>query len=144
MQRYRDAMANTRAPHLVGLQCPRHDHGLSGSFATPSLRACWTTAISVSPTSDKGYSSVTWFDEFDFKLGAAISTPPTAAWKNGVWRRDFEQGIALVNPTNQPVTVELEPGFRRLAGSQDSAVNDGQPVAFITLEAKDGIILRRP
>ena len=50
------------------------------------------------------YSSVVWFDEYDFKLGAAISNPPVVAWKGGVWRRDFERGIVLVNPTTQPVT----------------------------------------
>ena len=87
---------------------------------------------------------MTWFDEYDFKLGAAIFTPPTNAWKDGVWRRDFEHGVALVNPTKQPVTVALEPGLRRLLGKQDSTINNGSPAASVTLAAKDGIILCRP
>jgi hypothetical protein len=74
----------------------------------------------------------------------AASAPPTHAWRDGVWRRDFAQGIALVNPTRQPVTVALEPGFRRLPGKQDPAINDGAPALSVTLQAKDGIILRRP
>jgi hypothetical protein len=37
----------------------------------------------------------------------------------------------------------VEAGFRKLAGHQVSAVNDGQPATRITLGAKDGIILLR-
>jgi|GEM_PF-712064 len=35
-----------------------------------------------------------------------------------VWRRDFTQGIALLNAGSKRQTVPLEPGFRRLTGSQ--------------------------
>ena len=84
-----------------------------------------------------------WFDEFDFKLGAALTKPPRSAWKEGVWRRDFERGIVLVNPTKQSVTVALEPGIRRLPGKQAPTVNTGDPVTAVTLEAKDGIVLQR-
>jgi hypothetical protein len=55
--------------------------------------------------SDKEYSSMAWFDEYDFKLGVVLSKPPTAEWKNGAWRRDFDHGIALVNPTYEGSTT---------------------------------------
>ena len=90
-----------------------------------------------------GYSSVVWFDEFDVPLGRSVSPPPRAPWQNGVWRRDFAGGVALVNPTASPVTVTLEPGLRRFSGKQDPAVNNGRPVRRLTLGAKDGIILIR-
>ncbi|HEU5077627.1 MAG TPA: putative glycoside hydrolase [Opitutaceae bacterium] len=90
-----------------------------------------------------GYSSVLWFDEFDAPLGRAKSEPPQAAWQQGVWRRDYAGGIALVNPTDAPVTVTVESGFHKLQGKQDPQVNDGQPASRITLAAKDGIILLR-
>ncbi|MGH9486500.1 MAG: putative glycoside hydrolase, partial [Terriglobales bacterium] len=62
-----------------------------------------------------GYSGVVWFDEYNANLGQAISSPPTAAWQNGVWRRDFTNGIALVNPKgNGPQTVQLGGTFVKL------------------------------
>ena len=91
-----------------------------------------------------GYSSVPWFDEYGCKLGTAGNEPPVGPWQKGVWRRDFQYGIVLVNPATSAVTVTVESGFKRLKGTQDPAVNDGAPVAnVISVPAKDGIILRR-
>jgi hypothetical protein len=97
------------------------------------------------------YGTVTWFDEFDLAgtagtdwLGRAIDSPPKSAWKSGVWRRDFEGGMALVNPRgNGAKTISIEDGFRRIQGKQDRQVNNGQPVSKITLKDGDGIILVR-
>lgn len=97
------------------------------------------------------YGTVEWFDEFDLTgsattswLGLAIDQPPTTAWKSGVWRRDFQGGVALVNPLgNGKVTVTIEGGFRRIAGQQDPVVNNGQPASSITLQDGDGIVLVR-
>jgi hypothetical protein len=143
MRRYRDALANTRTPHLVGFNV----HGATSDFRF--FRYAFTSCLLDDgyfcfTASDKEYSSVAWFDEFDFKLGAAVSKPPTAEWKNGIWRRDFEHGVALVNPSKQPVTIELEPGFVRLKSAQAPTVNNGNPATSVLLEPKDGIILRRP
>jgi len=91
-----------------------------------------------------GYRDVIWFDEYDLKLGRATSAPPLQAWQKGVFRRDFENGIALVNPKgNGPVEVELEEDFLKLVGSQDPAVNSGQTVRRVRLEDRDGILLQR-
>jgi len=97
------------------------------------------------------YGTVEWFDEFDLAgtadtswLGLAIDAPPEAAWRSGVWRRDFEGGITLVNPRGNGVqTVTVEQGMRRISGKQDSQVNNGQPADSITLQDGDGIILVR-
>ena len=87
---------------------------------------------------------VTWFDEFDAKLGAAVSKPQTSAWKSGVFRRDFENGIVLVNPKgNGSKKVTLDGTFIKLKGSQDSSVNNGATVTEVTLQDRDGIILLR-
>lgn len=92
----------------------------------------------------KGYSGVVWFDEYDSNLGAAVSLPPTVAWKSGVYRRDFENGIALVNPKNNGAkTVTLEADFIALKGTQAPTVNTGKTVRTITLQDRDGIILKR-
>ncbi|MET0983986.1 MAG: putative glycoside hydrolase, partial [Steroidobacteraceae bacterium] len=92
----------------------------------------------------QGYSGVQWFDEYDVKLGKAISSPSTSAWKNGVYRRDFEKGIVLVNPKgNGPQTVTIESGFKRFSGKQAPSVNNGADVSTVTLQERDGIVLVR-
>jgi hypothetical protein len=96
--------------------------------------------------SDKsvGYLVPPWFDEYDHKLGMPISDPRTVAWSNGVWRRDFEYGISLVNPTTSAQTVTIEAGFRRISGSQDVATNSGvSATGPLTIPSRDGVILKR-
>ena len=90
------------------------------------------------------HSSNPWFDEYAVELGAALDLPPTEPWRNGVYRRDFENGVVLVNPRkNGPQTLQLEPGLKRFLGSQDPSHNNGQRVETITLADRDGIILLR-
>jgi hypothetical protein len=90
-----------------------------------------------------GYSGVVWFDEYDASLGQS-SLPPTSAWQQGVWRRDFDNGIVLVNPKgNGTKTVTLETAFVKIKGKQDPNTNNGQTVTTVTLQDRDGIILLR-
>lgn len=93
----------------------------------------------------EGYSSTRWYDEFDANLGQATSPPPTAAWKNGIWRRNFQNGIVLVNPKGNGarVNVSLDGTFKKIDGTQ-SPVNDGTTVTTITLQDRDGIVLLNP
>ena len=91
-----------------------------------------------------GYYGVVWFDELDQSLGAAQAAP-TAAWQKGVWRRDFDNGIVLVNPKgNGPQTVTLETSYLKIKGTQDPVTNSGQAVTTVTLKDRDGIMLLRP
>ncbi len=142
MQRYRSAMRNTRPPHIVGFNV----FGAIDDYRF--LRYAYTSCLlddGYFSFTDKtrGFSSVPWFDEYDHHLGHALSAPPTAAWADGIWRRDFEHGIVLVNPSSLSRTVTLGPGLRRLAGKQDSGANNGSPVERLTLRPQDGIVLRR-
>jgi Hypothetical glycosyl hydrolase family 15 len=90
------------------------------------------------------YSGTFWFDEFNATLGAATTNPATTAWQKGVYRRDFANGIALVNPRgNGAQTVQLETTYRKISGTQDPAINSGQTVQSVTLQDRDGIILLR-
>jgi len=89
-----------------------------------------------------------WYDEFNFNLGyplkAAAGARQSGAWSQGVWRRDFDNGIVLVNPKgNGPQTVTLGGTFKKLSGTQDPAVNNGASVTTVTLKDRDGIILSR-
>lgn len=80
----------------------------------------------------------------------AIDSLRLSELNGGAFRRDFEGGIALVNPTPQPVTLTQREiagplgrtGIRRIAGVQDPLTNSGAPVFDgITIPAADGIIL---
>jgi hypothetical protein len=142
MAEYRKAMASVIEPRLVvfHVSVPAGDYaalryGLAsclmddGYFATDDPSASW---------------GIEWFDEFDVDLGAPTSPPPEVPWSNGVYRRDFEHGLALVNPRgNAAATVEIEPGYVRIQGEQDPTVNDGQPATSVTLNERDGLILLR-
>jgi len=99
-------------------------------------------------TGPGGGSVITWFDEFNANLGpatsAAYSGGTMSAYQNGVYRRDFQNGIALVNPKgNGPQTVTLETSYKHLSGTQVQSVNNGQTVTSVTLNDRDGVILLR-
>jgi hypothetical protein len=90
------------------------------------------------------YGDAPFFDEYNVKLGQAVTGPQTVAWQKGVYRRDFENGIVLVNPKgNGSQTITLEGDFKRVAGTQDKAVNSGQTTRTVTLADRDGIVLLR-
>lgn len=142
MERYRAVLANTRPPKIVGFNAwgAPDDY----RFFRYAYTSCLLDDGYFSFTDkSRGYSSVPWFDEYNHKLGNALSGPPSAAWSQGVWRRDFQHGIVLVNPTTVTRIVTVESGLRRLAGSQDPAVNNGSAVSQVILGPKDGIVLAR-
>lgn len=98
------------------------------------------------------YHSLPWFDEYDLAgtastkwLGAPLEAPPATAWKDGVYRRRFQNGMAIVNPKGNGVkTVSVEAGYQRIAGKQAPGVNDGKAASSITLQDRDGILLVKP
>jgi hypothetical protein len=73
-----------------------------------------------------------WFDDVHFQTGAS-----------SVWRRDFQNGIVLVNPTELPLTVPLETTFRRILGTQAPAVNNGVVSATNVVPPHDALFLLR-
>lgn len=94
--------------------------------------------------SSYNYHSTEWFDEFDIDLGYPVDPPQSSEWMNGVYKREFENGLVLVNPKgNGTQTVNIGAGWRRFVGVEDPVHNDGTPAMEITLEAQDGIILIR-
>jgi hypothetical protein len=143
MRWYRKTMAAVAEPKLVAF----HQVGSVTDYKTMryGLASCLLdNGYYAFSDETKGYSGVPWFDEYDFKLGKAVKPPATVEWQKGVYRRDFENGIVLVNPKgNGTVEVTLEEDFRRLTGKQDPAVNNGALTRKLTLQDRDGIILKR-
>lgn len=60
-----------------------------------------------------------------------------------VWRRDFEHGIVLVNPSWTVLTVDLGGEYRKIAGQYDPSFNDGKVLTKIALEPRSGAVLLR-
>ncbi|MGD8395504.1 MAG: putative glycoside hydrolase [Candidatus Eiseniibacteriota bacterium] len=80
---------------------------------------------------------------FGVKDGGTIvlDTIRLTTGQGGVFRRDFEHGLALVNPGDVPLTVDLGADYYRIQGFQDPAVNNGELTSMVTLPPEDGLIL---
>ncbi len=110
---------------------------------------------------DTDYDGLVRFDETDGGglgpgyLGQAVRPDPNWADVSrpyrdgvgsvapGVYRRDFDNGIALVNVGATAQVVDLGGSFRHLRGTQDPAVNNGSTVTSVTVPPSDGVVLLR-
>lgn len=89
-----------------------------------------------------------WYDEYNVKLGPAQSPPynllanNSLEIKEGLWRRDFRNGVAILNSTNQKQTYVLkQEELEKIAGTQDVRTNSGERVNYVQLDPQDGILL---
>ncbi|OQW54304.1 MAG: hypothetical protein A4S09_06055 [Proteobacteria bacterium SG_bin7] len=140
MLRYRSTIKNTAPPHIVGFDV----HGKVDDYQRLryGLSSCLLDDGYFSYSDmDAPYASSVWFDEFDADLGMPIELPPMNPIKDGIYRRRFERGMVLVNPTDFPVTIDIEAGYQRIKGVQAPTFNDGSSVSSVTLASKDGILL---
>lgn len=98
---------------------------------------------------DQSHEQLWWYDEYDIKLGRAQSSyynllePENKAVKPGLWRRDFDNGVAIVNSTSKDqLFVFKHEQFEKIKGTQDLNINNGTKVNYIKLAPQDGIIMR--
>jgi len=75
-------------------------------------------------------------------LQSVLYSKPTKA-SSKAWRRDYENGIVLVNPDDETRTVKLNGSFRKIRGKMDPAFNDGSVINEISLSPNSGAILLR-
>lgn len=95
------------------------------------------------------HASLWWYDEYSVSLGNPLSTAfntatnagPDDTVEAGVWRRNFQDGIVLLNSGSSDATVVLEDGFEKILGTQDTEVNNGRVTGKVTIPARDGIVL---
>jgi hypothetical protein len=71
-----------------------------------------------------------WVDDVHFQVGAT-----------NLWRRDFQNGIVLVNPSLAALTVPLERTFRTIAGTLSPGINTGASVTQVTIGPEDALFL---
>ncbi|MDD4902482.1 MAG: putative glycoside hydrolase, partial [Patescibacteria group bacterium] len=94
------------------------------------------------------HSQTWWYDEYKASLGNAVSAPinildkSNKTYKKGLWRRDFNNGIVVVNSTDQTQNyVFTDEAFNKLSGTQDPNVNNGSRVNLVSIASKDAVIL---
>lgn len=75
-------------------------------------------------------SGTLWFDDCHLQAGVF-----------NIYRRDFQNGIVLVNPAGTAQTVPLGQTYRRLIGIVDPTGNNGQSVTQVTVQASDALFL---
>jgi len=91
-----------------------------------------------------------WYDEFDVDLGQPKSTPvnwlakSNGQLKAGVWQRDFESGLVIVNSTDQKQTINFNREYEKIKSHQNQDVNNGGKINSLTLMPADGTLLLRP
>jgi hypothetical protein len=138
MKLYRGAIANTKTPGTVILQAC----GING-INPAQARYGFASALM-----DNGLFAYTvngvvdpyWADEFSAPLGTAVDAPPTAATASGIWMRRYSIGVVLVNPATSTLSIDLGTGYKHIAGTNDPAVNNGQPERVVTLPPKSGLV----
>ncbi len=85
-----------------------------------------------------------WYDEFDFSLGRALSPAYELSYDRNikdVWRRDFVNGMVLLNNSTAEQSFYIESGYRKIYGRQDSVVNSGGELIQVTIGPKDALVL---
>ena len=99
---------------------------------------------------DESHHELWWYDEYETSLGKPandafnIAGNNSGKFKEGVWRRDFKNGLVVVNATNSEYDLDLGGEYERLHGTQAPTINDGTFVSNVQIPAKDGILLLRP
>ncbi|HTX87104.1 MAG TPA: putative glycoside hydrolase [Candidatus Nanoarchaeia archaeon] len=94
------------------------------------------------------HSQTWWYDEYQAELGPAVSSPinildkTNKTYRQGLWRRDFENGIVVVNSTGQTQNyATTDEVFTKLSGAQDPIVNNGSRVNLVSIAADDAVVL---
>ena len=97
-----------------------------------------------------GSLGLMWFDEYDNAgqgrgyLGYPTSEVITVhdyGNDGKVFRRNFDNGIVICNPSERATTVALGGEYRLISGVQESGVNTGEWVDTVVIAPKDGRIL---
>ena len=116
--------------------------GSSGGNAYVDVDQTWRQVQAVMPVSASVQTTLSfflglqtgdvWLDDVHFQRGSS-----------SVWRRDFQNGIVLVNPTENSLNVPLETSFRRILGTRTPGINTGAVSSNMMLGAYDALFLLR-
>ncbi|HPA25823.1 MAG TPA: putative glycoside hydrolase [bacterium] len=88
------------------------------------------------------HEDLRWFSEYDLNLGQPLNqaynllTKKQTSYASGVWRRDYQKAIVLVNSTGKKQKIKLEKNYQK--------INNTDLIKEIVLAPEDGIILLNP
>jgi hypothetical protein len=142
MATYRTALTRTRVPGNVFLNTfaePTDYRTIRYGLASALLENGYFVHI---PSS--GTMKPNWIDDYGAPLGDAAEAPPRVPAQNGIWMRRYTNGIVLVNPSKTATaSIDVGPGYKRLAGAQDPSVNNGRAESTVTLGPRQGLLMIR-
>lgn len=99
-------------------------------------------------TNGHGSLGLMWFDEYDNagKGKGYLGYPKGKCQRlsSGIYKREFDNGLVLVNPQPRAVTIKLDQKYVKIKGKQAPAVNDGKRTDTVRLKGFDGLILLKP
>ncbi len=94
------------------------------------------------------HAQLWWYDEYDVNLGKPlfpaynIQDKTNDKFKPGLWRRDYENGIVMLNSTSKEQKyIFSREEFEKINGQQDRSVNNGAIVNWVKIAPNDGVIL---
>jgi hypothetical protein len=142
MATYRTALTRTRVPGNVFLNAfaePNDYRTIRYGLASALLENGYFVHI---PSS--GTMKPNWVDDYAAPIGDAAEAPPQAPAQNGIWMRRYTNGVVLVNPSKTATaSIDVGPGYKRLTGAQDPAVNNGMAESTVTLGPRQGLLMIR-
>ena len=146
----------------------KSEGGWSGPYSSTYCRvARYTLGIAslgrarASMSSDRDLTTVPtylewWFDEYavtPYPGGDADTTGRYVGWlgepaapayltSEGAWRRNFQNGVVLVNTSSSALTVDLHGySWRRINGFRDRTTNNGRTERFQVIPSQDAVFL---
>jgi len=154
MNRARSGNTVNRHPRLLIFNGNSENTGVRnnyGKFRHGFVSALLQDAYFSYDFGDRDHSQLWWYDEYSTDLGTALGTAvphnntiaTNLPYGPGVWTREFQNGIALVNTTGQNQRIDLGGEYEKLHGTQDPQVNDGSIVSETQINKDDGLILLR-
>jgi len=98
---------------------------------------------------DRDHGQTWWYDEYNAYLGTPKGAAENITYggsetRPGLWKREFTNGLVLVNSTYEEKSIDLLGEYEKLHGTQDSRHNDGAIVSDIIVQPRDSVILIRP
>ena len=92
---------------------------------------------------DQNHGQTWWYDEYAIDLGSAVGEAESENknFEEGLWWREFDRGIAIVNSGASLENMELGAEYEKLLGTQDTKTNDGSIVDNISVQSQDGILM---
>lgn len=132
--------AKTTVPRTVRVAAGRTSGGGEWTSAAFDLTTAWKRYQIVLIPSGSGYAELqfqigesagdVWVDDVHFQRGVT-----------SIWRRDFQNGIVLVNPSSNTLGVPLGGTFTKIAGTVDPATNDGASITQASIPPSDALFL---